>query len=255
MKKTAIIQARMSSTRLSGKILMEIGNHPMIGHSLMRLKKCRQIDEIILATSTQKDDDCLADIAQTYQINLYRGPLDDVLRRYVGAATQAKSDIILRVTSDCPFLDSGLIDEVLKDRARFNRHTLDRYVTTHHALPRGLDACAFSFDLLKLTHQQSSLKRFREHVTLYFTDGPYPAQKIEIGAPTQTQLKIMRSLSNKRLRWCVDEQADLEAMRALFNHAIKMGFGTFFDYQQAIKVIKDCPSIALINRHVRQKKP
>src|SRR5438045_4192115 len=113
MKRVIIVQARMTSTRLPGKILMDIAGKPMLAQQIRRLKHCRCVDDIVIATTTNATDDPVVALAETEGVGWFRGSESDVLSRYMGAAREANANIIVRVTSDCPLIDPELTDQVI----------------------------------------------------------------------------------------------------------------------------------------------
>ncbi|MBI3631428.1 MAG: glycosyltransferase family protein [Candidatus Staskawiczbacteria bacterium] len=170
MKIVAIIQARMGSTRLPGKMMVEIFNKPIIEHVFERVKSSRLINEIWLATTADKEDDVLAKWARLKVEKIYRGSNEDVLDRYFQAAKQAQADIIVRITGDCPLHDSQVIDLVVKE---FLSGSFD-YVSNSHppTYPDGLDVEVFSFQALKKAWEEAKLKSEREHVAPYIWKHP-----------------------------------------------------------------------------------
>ena len=112
-KTVAIVQARTSSTRLPRKVLLDLGGQPLLAWNLRRLARASRIDEVIVATTTEPDDAAIVELSAALGFRTWRGPLEDVLTRYVGAATMAEATTVVRVTSDCPFIDPQLLDETL----------------------------------------------------------------------------------------------------------------------------------------------
>src|SRR5215218_491559 len=113
MRRVAILQARMTSERLPGKVLAEVAGRPMIEHQLRRLSRCERIDELVIATTTNADDDPLVELAARVGVRVFRGSEHDVLSRYAGAAREASADLVVRLTSDCPLADPGEVDVVV----------------------------------------------------------------------------------------------------------------------------------------------
>src|SRR4051794_26785438 len=113
MRRVVIVQARMTSTRLPGKVLMDLQGKPLLQQQLARLERCQRADEIVLAITTNPDDDPIAELAQRLGIHVHRGSEHDVLERYLGAARAADAGVIVRVTSDCPLIDPDEVDVVI----------------------------------------------------------------------------------------------------------------------------------------------
>lgn len=120
MKIVAIIQARMGSTRLPGKVMMKIQERTVLDHVISRVRQSKEIDEIVIATTTKEDDAAIMEEAKRLNIKCFRGSEDDVLSRYYFTAKENKADVVLRITSDCPLIDSKVIDEILSFYKRKN---------------------------------------------------------------------------------------------------------------------------------------
>lgn len=222
MKVALIVQARMHSTRLPGKVLMEIGGRPMLALHLERLAGCA-MDEIILATTHNSDDDVLVDLARKYGVRWFRGSEDDVLGRYVGAAREAKADIVVRTTGDCPLIDPHVANKVIQMLAQ-NAGDCD-YASNvlKRTFPRGLDVEAFFWDVLLRMDRFARTPEAREHVTL--------------GLRTEhSRLYKCRSVEDAQdysdLSWTVDTLTDLHLVRALVEGLGNplAGYGEFLTY-------------------------
>lgn len=165
-KVLAIMQARMSSTRLPGKVLMELNGAPMLAYELKRLQRAKTIDKIVVATSTNPEDDAIEEFCKSFGVDCFRGSLDDVLARYAECAKGYPDyDVILRVTADCPLIDPVLIDEVV---ALFLAGDYD-YASTvplgKETYPDGMDAEVFTKEALLQSAATAKLPSEREHVT------------------------------------------------------------------------------------------
>ncbi len=161
---TAIIQARMSSTRLPGKILMKVMDRPLFSYQIERLRFSKMIDNIIIITTDKKEDDAIVEFAKQEGLDFYRGSEDDVLDRYYQTAKQFKIDNILRLTSDCPLIDPPIIDEVITE---YKNKDFD-YIYTGPTFAEGLDCEMISFKALEKACAEATIPLDREHVTLYF---------------------------------------------------------------------------------------
>ena len=163
MKIIAIVQARMNSTRLPGKVMLNINSQPVVGILLQRLSKSNELNDIIVATTTHTSDDSLVDYVNELGFKTYRGSERDVLQRYYLAALQECADVIVRVTADCPLIDSELVDRVIK---KFNDEGLD-YCSNREppTYPDGLDIEVIRFNALKQAHTEAIKQYDREHVT------------------------------------------------------------------------------------------
>jgi spore coat polysaccharide biosynthesis protein SpsF len=163
MKTVCIVQARMGSTRLPGKVLLPLNGHTVIGEVLSRCKKIVGVDEVVCAIPTTPGDDVLAEEAKKYTA-VIRGPEHDVLARYWMAAKSTNADIIMRVTADCPCLSPEICGDILETRAM---HGVDYASNCHpRTFQRGMDCEVFTFDLLRRAHENAGSNE-REHVTTW----------------------------------------------------------------------------------------
>lgn len=165
----AIIQARMSSTRLPGKVMKEILGKPMIGYLFERIIGARMVSKAILATSTDESNDALAEYVSSLGIEVFRGSESDVLDRYYQAAAKYTPQAVVRITGDCPVIDPRVIDQVVKF---YTDRNFD-YVSNIDppTFPDGMDIEVFSYKLLKEAHEKAGLASEREHVTTYMRKG------------------------------------------------------------------------------------
>src|SRR5262245_59745058 len=165
MKVVAIVQARMGSTRLPGKVMKPIGGVPMIELLLSRLGRAQEVDEIVLATSDAPGDQELARRVDALGIRCFRGSENDVLDRYYRAAVEAGADAVVRVTGDCPLVDPQLVDEIVR---AFRTSAVD-YVsnTMTPTFPNGLDVEVFRMEALATAWREAQTSYDREHVTPY----------------------------------------------------------------------------------------
>lgn len=171
MKVICIIQARMGSERLPGKVIKPIKGVPLIGYTIERLKKSKYIDEIILATSDKEQDDKLVDVVNQYNIKIFRGSEENVLERYVQCCKKYNGDIIIRITGDCPFVDPVIVDNVI---TKFIMYKYD-YVRLDvpNTFIRGFDVEVFTKETLSKTYNivnetyGNIINKYKEHVTLF----------------------------------------------------------------------------------------
>jgi len=205
MKTLAIVQARMGSTRLPGKVMSPVLGVPMIELLLERLARAAGIDQILLATSSGEENDRLTEHVGQLGYPVYRGAEDDVLDRYYQAARLHEGDTIVRVTADCPMIDPDLVDEVV---AVYKKAGVD-YASNIHppTYPDGLDVEVFGFETLKAAWQVAAKPHEREHVT------PYMWQSGEF---TLTNVHYQEDCSNER--WTVDETEDLQLINRVFEY-------------------------------------
>lgn len=207
MSRTVVIaQARMSSTRLPGKVLMELAGTPVVDRVAARANRAQTVDHVLIATTTDPTDDSLVEHLQSVGINYVRGSLGDVLSRYMLAAEQARADVIVRITCDCPLIDPDAIDAAVSayrqaPEVDYCGNTLVR------TYPIGMDAEVFSRAALERAHSSATAIHEREHVTPYLYQHPELFRLRNVEAPDWAVWP--------ELRLTLDEPADLEMMREL----------------------------------------
>lgn len=207
MQRIAIIQARMTSSRLPGKVLMDVGSRPMLAQQLRRLRRCQCIDGIIIATTANKADEPLVALARQETVECHRGSENDVLTRFVGAAKQTQAGVVVRLTADCPLVDPEIIDRIIRELIDHSTECDYASNVLKRTYPRGLDAEAFFADTLLRMDRLALSPAAREHVTL--------VPRID-----RPELFLCRSVedvqNNADLRWTVDTAADLDFVRRLY---------------------------------------
>ena len=236
MKLVAIVQARLSSSRLPGKVLLPLGGKPVLKHIFERLKRCIGIDIAIVATSIEKSDDPIAEWAKFEKIDCYRGSLNDVLERYYEAALKYKAQAILRITGDCPLIDPDTISELIY---KFKSSNKDAYCLAGE-FPDGLDCQIFSFSAIKKAHINARLTSEREHV------GPYIEKNkdlFRIGL-----YKKFKGLSHHR--WTLDEQKDYEFLIKIFDNLYLKN--NHFKVLDLLNFLDSNPDIFNINRNIQR---
>lgn len=242
MKVVAIIQARMTSTRLPGKVLMQVQGKSLLEYQLERVKRSKFIDEIVVATTVNTSDDPIVKLCDKIGVSIYRGSEEDVLSRYYGAAIQFEADVIVRLTSDCPLIDSEIIDQVIK--LYMSRHNGLDYVsnTLKRTYPRGLDTEAFSLRSLQTAYENAYFKSEREHVTPYIYMN---SNKFNI-----ENLSFPQNLSKHR--WTVDTKEDFELIKLILESLYTKN--PMFTMKDVLDLLVKNPSLFNINAHVEQKK-
>ena len=164
-----IVQARTSSSRLPGKVLLPIGTKPMVLYQLERLQRCNQVDRVVLATSVHSSDDTLADLVSAAGFPVFRGDLEDVLERFRSCAAKEQAATIVRLTGDCPLSDPFLIDELVEAFADGGWDYLANCADEQQlSVPDGFDAEVFRAELLERAAREALLPSEREHVTPWF---------------------------------------------------------------------------------------
>lgn len=198
----AIVQARSGSSRLPAKVLADVCGRPLLTMLLRRLLAAGNLHEVVVATTQSDSDDLVAQVAVDAGAGVFRGPVDDVLARYAGAAALAGADVVVRVTGDCPLVDPALIDELV---ALFLADPNAGYMAFGPSFPEGADAEVFSREALAAAHSSATTGPDREHVTLWIKDHP---ERFSIRV-----IETMPELGHVRLT--VDEPEDLDAVRLL----------------------------------------
>lgn len=245
MRVVAISQARMTSTRLPGKVLIPVAGRSLLAWHLDRLRLARRLDAVMVATTVNASDDPIVALCQELGVQVFRGSEHDVLARYHGAAAAAQAGVVVRVTSDCPLIDPGLVDRVLERLAAGQAD----YVSNIRlrTFPRGLDAEAFGRDLLDLAASEATDPAEREHVTPFIWRRPERfrlAGVVDDTDPTGAQ-------GRAHYRWTVDTPEDLALIERMLGALAPLGPG--FSWRQALTVYRDHPEWAALNAAIAQK--
>ncbi len=234
----AIVQARMGSSRLPGKVLQDLAGDSMLARVVARLRASTTVDDVVVATTSAESDDAVVREAERIGAGVFRGSETDVLARYAGAAIAARADVVVRVTSDCPLLDPMVVDRVVTTLG-----TGADYASNTHArsYPRGLDVEALHADVLARIHRMGRSPSAREHVTAYVME--------------RSALFAVRQVHAERddsdLRWTVDTEEDLALVRALYARCELAT--TIRPYQAVVAMVRTAPELAAMNAHVAQK--
>lgn len=232
----AIIQARMSSTRLPGKVMKGISGRPILWHVVNRLSASRFIDEIVVATTTGADDDIIEEWCKLGGTSVWRGSLDDVLDRYYGAACAFGAKTIVRITSDCPLIDPALVDRAIE---KFNEGGYD-HVSIDSSYPDGLDAEVFSFSALEKAHTEATLASEREHVTPYIWKNTHIFRLGKI--KSETDLSAMR--------WTVDDSKDFDLVTRIYE-GINAG-ERVFHMEEVLAFLRKKPEVLKLNAETKR---
>jgi spore coat polysaccharide biosynthesis protein SpsF len=244
MKVVVIIQARMESTRLPGKVLMDVAGRPMLAQQVRRLKQCHLADEIIVATTTEEADDPIAKLAGQEGVGYFRGSSEDVLHRFVEAARHTHADVVVRVTADCPLIDPTITDKVIHELCEYS-HLCD-YASnvTRRTYPRGLDTEAFHWDTLLRIERMAQSQIAREHVTI-------------VPRSERPDLFLCRLVEdeqdNSDLRWTVDTENDLRLVRHLYEN-LAMGERSV-TYSEVLSYARSHPELSQINQNIETWNP
>ena len=230
MSVTAILQARMSSSRLPGKVLMDIEGMPMIGRQIERIREAKLIDKIVVATSVDSSDDILVEYVESIGVNVHRGSLDDVLQRYVDVLDVLNCQTVVRLTADCPLADSEVIDSAvelfLESNFDYVSNSLER------TFPRGLDVEVFKSQVLRDIANFDFRPMSREHVTygIYTRKDRYSTANLH------------QSPSFANLRWTVDTQTDLDFVRKVYTNF--RSFNGAFRQREILRWLQEFPEFA-----------
>lgn len=235
MKTVAIIQARMQSSRLPGKVLKDIAGKPLLYHVVSRARETRVCDDVLVATSSEPADDPIATYCATEGITFFRGSHTDVLKRYADASMFIGADVIVRFTADCPLIDPSVGRAVIE---RFHEGEFDYMSNTlKRTYPDGLDTEVFSGGALKKADREATIPAEREHVTPYFFNHP---ELFRLGSVTQEE-------DFSKYRWTVDEAPDLEFVRRIFGYFSRK---EHFDMTDVMRLMCKHPELFAINADV-----
>ena len=240
MKIVGIVQARTGSTRLPGKVLLDLAGKPMLVRDMNRLSRAQTLDEVVVATTIEPADDAIVSLCNESGWAYFRGSEEDVLDRYYRAAVDYDAEVVVRITSDCPLIDPEIVDHVV-------REFLERQPEVHYTsnilpkrtFPRGLDTEVMRFDVLEQAWREDRNPAWREHVTPYIQRNP---QLFRIHG-------IMNQVNYSHMRWTVDTTKDLAFVRKIYGHFDHDSFS----WQEVLTVVKEHPEWLEINQRVNQK--
>ena len=241
MKIVATIEARMTSSRLPGKVLLPANGKPMLEHLVNRLKQVKSLQGIVLATTVNQTDDCLVALAEQQGISCFRGSEEDVMLRVVGAAESVNADVIVEITGDCPLVDPLLVEQTIQ---MFLHNSCD-YVSTGYvpSYPAGMgDSQVFYLETLKRSAEMTDDPLDHEHVTLHIHNHPELFSQIYLVAPPD--------LYWPELHLILDEQADYELLKRIIEHVGDAN--PYFTCREVIKLLKSKPDWVAINRDVKR---
>jgi spore coat polysaccharide biosynthesis protein SpsF len=241
-KIVAIIQARLGSTRLPGKVLKPILGKPMLWHMINRVNKSKLIDKIIVATTNNPKDKKIINFCRKNNINVFQGSEENVLERFYSAAQNEKADICIRATADCPLIDPKIIDETIK---KFMDGKYDYVAVATGAgvakektnkFPDGLDCEVFSFKVLEKAYKEATSSIEKEHVTFYIWKR---SNQFKIG-------KLESPKDYSKLRFVVDHKNDLKFVRTIYKNLYPKK--EIFLLPDIIKFIMKNPNVLTINK-------
>jgi spore coat polysaccharide biosynthesis protein SpsF len=246
MKTGAIVQARTSSKRFPGKILKELpygSGITVLQQVIRRLKRAKQLDDIIIATTTSKEDKSIIKIAKKEKINFFRGNKENVLSRYYFAAKKNSLDVIVRITGDCPCVDPEIVDFFIQKHI----HSQSDYTSSSPRIifPRGYNVEVLNFLCLEKAYRNAKKTYDKEHVTPYvFNNRSF--FKINF-------LKPPKQLRLKGVRVTLDKEEDYGLLCVIFDNLYYKN--KYFTIHDVLRLYKDKPWLKLINKNVLQKQP
>ncbi len=241
-KIVATVEARMTSSRLPGKVLLEAAGISMLEHLIRRLKTVQSIDNIVLATTNNEDDLQLVEIAKNLNISYYCGSEEDVMHRVIDAAASVKADVVVEVTGDCPIIDPEIVEQTIR---MFNAHKVD-YVSNAviRSYPDGMDTQVFRLETLKRSAEITTDPLEREHVTLHIRNNPELFTHLHLLAPPEIHWP--------ELGLTLDEFNDYELIKKIIEH-FDTKDNPFFSCTDVVRFLRQYPDHIKINKDVRRK--
>lgn len=241
MKIVATIEARMTSSRLPGKVMLPALGRPMLAHLTSRLKAVPSIDEIVLATTINATDDVLADFAEKDGIKVFRGSEEDVMSRVIGAADSAQADVVVEITGDCPIIDPDLVEQTIRVFKRNNAvYAANSFISSY---PDGMDTQVITLEALKKSFALTNDPLDREHVSRHIVNNPQLFSHVYLIAPP--------SLHWPGLGLTLDEPADYELIRTLIENLGKDN--PLFGCADVIRFLRANPQVLKVNDLVQRK--
>lgn len=237
MRVVAIVQARMGSTRLPGKVLRELAGETMLARVVRRLRGAKLIDEVLIATTDRPNDDSIVEECRKCSVAVFRGDQDDVLDRYFKAAKYTNAEIVVRITSDCPLIDSEIVDKTIQ--AFMDQSPDYASNTIVRTYPRGLDTEVISMHALRRAWQEARRPYEREHVTPFIIEHPEEFVLLPVAGDQDYSAH----------RWTVDTPEDFEFVQAIYNRLQ----GKEFSWHDVLDVLAREPRLLALNRAVVQK--
>ncbi|MGZ4161026.1 MAG: cytidylyltransferase domain-containing protein [Neobacillus sp.] len=241
MKIVAIIQARMGSTRLPGKVMKKVLRKPLLEYQIDRVRRSKLINQIVIATTTKETEQPIIHLCEKLSVDYYRGSEDDVLSRYFEAANKYQAQVVVRLTSDCPLIDPNVIDEIITNYLSNNYDYVSN--TIERTYPRGLDVEVFSMKALEKCYREASDTVYREHVTPYIYHHP---DKFNLGF-------VKHTIDLSSFRLTVDTEEDLDLISRLIKGLYERN-KEYFTLEDIIHLLQEKPEWVLLNAHIEQKR-
>lgn len=246
MKIAVIIQARMGSTRLPGKMMLPLNGEYVLAHDIHRAKASKKADEVVVATSTETADNIIAQYTNKTGATVFRGSESDVLDRMFRAADQVNADTVVRITGDCPLLPPDIIDttveRLIETEADYCTNILER------TFPRGFDVEAFTFESFERVHEEASAPHHREHVTPFYREHDDQFDLVSVTSDDVFEESWMQDRTDLRLT--LDEADDYELLRQLYD---RVEYENILPVKNVIKLI-DEEELNQLNSDIEQKK-
>lgn len=241
MKYVATIEARMTSSRLPGKVMMQAAGRPMIQHLVDRLKSVDSINDIIIATTRNAEDDVIEEFSDSHDVRCYRGSEDDVMDRVLSAASSCKADVVVEITGDCPIIDPRIIQQSVQ----IFKHNECDYASNViiRSYPDGMDTQVFWLDVLKRSESMTNDKLDREHVSLHIRNNPNIFKQINLIAPPDQYWP--------ELGLTLDEYRDYNLLKKIIEHYADYNY--FFSCSEVVSLLKDKLEWVSINRGIIRK--
>lgn len=233
----------MASTRLPGKVMLPLAGRPALQRMVERVRRSQHVDDIIVATTTSPSDDAIVSLCEAMDCRVFRGSIDDVLGRVLGAARETNAQVIVELTGDCPLIDHRHIDRVIE---LFNSGSYDLAANTvERSFPDGFDVQVFPLSLLEEVDQLTQDPIDRVHVSYYIHRNP-------------GRFRLANLTAEGEMYWpdlgvTLDEKADYELIRQVFE--LLLPVDEDFSAEQVVGLLRERPELLSVNRHVMRKKP
>lgn len=241
MRIVAIVEARMTSSRLPGKVLMEVLEVPMLGRLINRLKQIPLIHDIVIATTINRQDDKICQLASKYGVHFYRGSENDVMSRVLEAGLKYRADVIVEITGDCPIIDIEITQDVIR---QFLNGKYDYASNSNiRSFPDGMDVQVFGIGTLIDSHSATTDKLHREHVTLHIRQNPGRYRILDIHAEDEFNLP--------ELGLTLDTLEDFTLLEKIISELEPKK--QFFGLKEIIKLLENFPELKMINHHIARK--
>ncbi len=235
----AIIQTRISSSRLPGKIMLSACGKSLLHHLINRVKQSKNLDKIIIATTTEKADDVIVDFCKSEKIEFYRGSENDVLGRYYETAKMYSIDTIVRLTSDTPLLDPNVIDKVISIYQKNNFDFVSNFFPLPRTYPEGYNVEVFPMKILEKANREAIKPSDREHVTTFISMQP-------------KKFKIYRVDNDKdfsKYRLTLDYDEDYKLIKAVFDSLYNKNH--YFTLEEIVDWLEKNPNVLKLNSHIK----